>query len=796
MTGSAGTWTSGRNATVHASDSAAPPKELRLAVVMNGGVSLAVWMSGVTHELDLLRRASAAAPGEAPDGVPEYDKALWRAWRDACGDECGTRVVIDVVAGTSAGGLNGTLLATAIARGGSLDPVDAQRGAPFLRSLWENRAGLEPGQLLPPLGSDSAPESALHGEGFRKAVREELAKIKPGVKPEPVTLYVTATATGTADVEYSDSFSQTFVVADHRRLYRFRADPKRVVYGGRDDTGALFSTDALCEFDTCADELARASRASASYPVAFTPQYERRDLAGPPLRTRPRSRGANAWTIDGGVLDNAPFGPVLDSITRRPATSPLRRVLVYIVPSRGMPAFRPDGAGGDGRRPPWLKVAAAAAGLPREADLRSDIEEVQRLLGEADVSARDAQTLFENAVSDGEERNKLRSAADGLLDTYRRGRASAGFWEAQRLTGLAVLTSALRPVEEAPVDRILAAEPRWVDTAAELVDDVTVAGWGWGLGSAERCIRLMARHLRSASVAIAPGTAESAAIVSDSLTCIEALRDRAEQQLAALRLNANDVVASVGAINAVFDELALPATLGQLIETAAEAYAPASGTPGLTPATGLSCAFSVEVVLQALHARAPFQRTAPFEFLRLGPDLAVGDDEAADLISELGGRKLYGTRAWHFGAFGKVEWRRWDWLCGRLDAVAHLGHVLGRDDQWIARTQQLVLDSEGWDATAYAQRLASLRCATDRMLLRELASRPSGRRALGRLLDRVLDLGAATSDPAVVGTAGRFAAALLRSELPPASARWQRAVRRAVGGSAHSCLWRWVDRGR
>ena len=47
--------------------------EIRIALVLNGGVSLAVWMGGVTHELDLIRRASGAA------GAPKaqsYDAML------------------------------------------------------------------------------------------------------------------------------------------------------------------------------------------------------------------------------------------------------------------------------------------------------------------------------------------------------------------------------------------------------------------------------------------------------------------------------------------------------------------------------------------------------------------------------------------------------------------------------------------------------------------------------------------------------------------------------------------------
>ena len=34
------------------------PKELLIALVLNGGVSLAVWMGGVVHELNRLRMAS------------------------------------------------------------------------------------------------------------------------------------------------------------------------------------------------------------------------------------------------------------------------------------------------------------------------------------------------------------------------------------------------------------------------------------------------------------------------------------------------------------------------------------------------------------------------------------------------------------------------------------------------------------------------------------------------------------------------------------------------------------------
>lgn len=96
-------------------------KQVRLALVVEGGVSLAVWMSGVVHEVDLLRRAGA--PPDQREPVPDGpDGEALQRWRDLC-DELQVDVVVDVVAGTSAGGLNGALLASAIASGSPLPPL-------------------------------------------------------------------------------------------------------------------------------------------------------------------------------------------------------------------------------------------------------------------------------------------------------------------------------------------------------------------------------------------------------------------------------------------------------------------------------------------------------------------------------------------------------------------------------------------------------------------------------------------------------------------------------------------------
>jgi predicted acylesterase/phospholipase RssA len=67
-------------------------EELRLALVMNGGVSLAVWIGGVAHEINRF-------VGETH---PVYRHLL---------ELTSTRARVDVISGTSAGGVNGAALA-------------------------------------------------------------------------------------------------------------------------------------------------------------------------------------------------------------------------------------------------------------------------------------------------------------------------------------------------------------------------------------------------------------------------------------------------------------------------------------------------------------------------------------------------------------------------------------------------------------------------------------------------------------------------------------------------------------
>src|SRR5689334_5911612 len=108
-----------------------PRQEVRLAVVLTGGVSLAVWMGGVAREINLLTQVSRAkSEGVQGSGSTGAESRLREAYGGLLA-LLGVDVSIDVRSGTSAGGIHAAVLGLANARG-----LDIGR----LRDLW-NKSG-------------------------------------------------------------------------------------------------------------------------------------------------------------------------------------------------------------------------------------------------------------------------------------------------------------------------------------------------------------------------------------------------------------------------------------------------------------------------------------------------------------------------------------------------------------------------------------------------------------------------------------------------------------------------------
>ncbi|GAA1578802.1 hypothetical protein GCM10009804_39080 [Kribbella hippodromi] len=719
--------------------------EIRIALVLNGGVSLAVWMGGVTHELDLIRRASGAsdAPGPQP-----YDKVLAERWRELChrGEER-RRVVVDVIAGTSAGGLNGSLLATAIANGSTLDP-DGDQG-PWLRQKWVGLGSLDVGKLVPAANVKST--SVLDGKYFLRQLEgllKDVAAAGERAAEAPVTLFVTASGLGVQQFEAKDAAGQAFAVPDHRYLYGFTSEDAPT-YDGTHRKFTLQDNNALQDTEL----LARATRASASFPAAFGPVLETPELAARPPRIRPCPAESGSWLVDGGVLDNAPFGPVLDVVARRPVNGKATRYVLYVVPSAGIGHASTATAGA--HEPSWRVAAMSAVQFPREVDFRSDVEQLERLLLEADASWSDTQRLFDRCLTQPEERGRLQAAATALQPAYSRGRAAGGVWEAVTIAShdQSTVLDAATALSEAEIDEILGTDHPWVpgpdgSTVALRNDAEGNPSWLWGTGAAERIVRLILRSLRG-RVSSAPA-GERAELdkrltaASNCLLKVQAVRDALDVRLAEAQLDlrpAGGAEAVAVGVTDIFEQLQVQRALGDAF---AELIAVVGGDL-------VDIALEVEIVSRCTSSRTPEQRSAPFQFLRLGPDipLAVLDDlPEGTIANQLKDRILYGSQVGHFGAFGAADWRRWDWLMGRLHCVAHVGAMLGADVDWIRETQRQVLQAEGWPLETVAERI--LRLAKDfpigaglgaMVTMRdELNESPEGRAITKGLADRMVDV--------------------------------------------------------
>ncbi len=600
----------------------AQQRELRLAVVMNGGVSLAVWMGGVTAELDNLRTAEASTRS----GVAQ-------AWTDILQAGGYSKVVVDVVAGTSAGGINGVMLATAIARGAHL---------PSLRDLWVEEASLEVGKLLrePPLPG----RSFLNGEFFEGL----LLKVLRGISPSPhtaqdITLLITSTALR-PHMETRGTGVATVRTADSRRVFRFERRRPMMPAVRPSDPSAI-GTDHFEAGNT--EDLARAGRASASFPGAFQPVQ-----ATPFMTARETDErgGPGEYLMDGGVLDNAPFEPVLDELSKRVARAPFQRGLLYVKPTSEPPPSAPDESSPlDLRRMPSPLLAAF-----REPDARSDAEALEDRFEVMQFTASDPSRVLLHCLTSDTHRGRLLASARNLMWLYQPARSQA--------RAVPKIVS-WRKGGEPDFDRHSSSP---VDPAVPTAfDPLNGAGeWMWGIGTAERVLTWWSRALNAG-----PPTDTSASAmrhVGDALERVGGIEGMPPAERACL--------------------------LWPVMEGAARTVAPAltpTLVPRLTPERLINVSLAVEVVACSMRWGNNWGLDVrDFSYHEVTPaapsllDLSAvceGVDPPVSpeaFASNWPSRKLYGERWGHFGAFASSSGRESDWLWGRLDGASALADMI------------------------------------------------------------------------------------------------------------------------
>lgn len=322
-------------------------KELRLAVVCYGGVSLAIYMHGITKELEKLIRASKEAlttdtnPFDATKTEFAYFNALKRK---AAREGFRTRVVVDIISGTSAGGINGICLAKAIAQD---SPQDG------LRDLW-----LQNGAIIKLLAG-WPPLPPLAGNRMLRWLGTAFAKMNENPKPTlmppglALNLFVTTTDMHGYTRRIPIENPATIETVINKCVLRFH---------DRDGSGNILGGDPA---------LAWAARATSCFPGAFAATHLTDVIPPDAASSMPaeffqehelaETLVADTFFIDGGVLDNFPFRHAVDAIPSKPAVTEVDRKLLFIEPDPAGRQALPDGSSPGFGRTVW----AGLSKLPR-----------------------------------------------------------------------------------------------------------------------------------------------------------------------------------------------------------------------------------------------------------------------------------------------------------------------------------------------------------------------------------------------------------------------------------------------
>ncbi|WP_066556357.1 patatin-like protein [Croceicoccus bisphenolivorans] len=538
-------------------------KELRIALVCYGGVSLAVYMHGVTKEVLKIAEASRAFRDGLPP--PGGSPGVYHALLQAIARHGGTRlrVIPDILSGTSAGGLNAIFLAQALLTGRSLDPLtnlwlecadsdvllapEARMGHRFSKFWaqplveWTLR---RPGNAV---SRTVAPETReevrgklsrlmrsrwfappFSGPGFSRLIDDALMAMRdqpPGLSlipiGHPLDLFVTTTDFRGYRAPLHVNSPTDATESEHRLPISFRA------HGG--DT-------QLAE----RAELVLAARATASFPGAFPPlvlseidelvterwfEWPGRDRFLQRIMPHHVHAGDldSVALIDGAVLVGAPFAEAIRALENRPATREVDRRFIYVDP-------HPDYRFGEVRAPSrpigfFSAIFGSLSSIPREQPIRDDLERIalhsadaMRIRGIVDALRPEVEVAVDKLL--GRTLFLDRPNAERLTKWRRRAqqaaaeRAGFAFHSyaqvkfAGIVDGLANLIWRAIEGERPPLDEIVASLSRYLDTqglatlaAAKGASEEAIAFFRThDIGFRTRRLRLLARRLAPGDV--------------------------------------------------------------------------------------------------------------------------------------------------------------------------------------------------------------------------------------------------------------------------------------------------------
>lgn len=595
-------------------------QEVRFALVMYGGVSLAVYMNGVAQEFfHLVRATSENASGEATGTEAVY--------RELAG-LVNSRFAVDIISGSSAGGINAIFLGKALANGQDLDG---------LSRLWMEEADVS--RLW---NTSLAPRSLLSGDTMYGMMRRALDGMDDGGgsgrMQSEIDVFITSTDIQGLELPLRLS-DKTVTEKRHENVFHF-----------------LFAEDKRDDFAREANPfLAFAARASSSFPIAFEPA-RLVDYGPVPEAARffPDYVAASADYArrafgDGGYLNNKPFNYALGQIPRRISDLKVRRMLVYVEPA-------PEQAGGN--------LTQAAPG-----PIRNSIEALITLHHYETIRGDLRQALDRNRLV--ERVREVTAQVDQDVESWRNG----GLRPVPRLTGSDYARRTLseeihargpgyagyhRLKVRAVVDELarLARLPRQaVDQwrarnyrEEDAASSENLFLLHFDLGYRQRRLRFLLMRMDESG-----GHPELRRELSRIAKTLETVSTAPR--------DSGDIEGVTSAIRTAFREVMIPAA--EQVERCLAGH-PAKRRFGHY----FEDYEEYDQVTFPIYYETQVGETEPVEVFRISPlDARSLIDESSPSERR---RKLAGTALFHFGAFLKRSWRANDMLWGRLDGAERI----------------------------------------------------------------------------------------------------------------------------
>ena len=343
-------------------------RETRIGLVMYGGVSLAVYIHGVSQEF------YHAVQG---NGVYRLIKEL-----------TDSEIILDILSGSSAGGINGILLAYALSN---------EKDFTRCEQLWRSAADIHR-LVRAPSNSPDPVRSLLDSEGYYQSELEHAFRVlnnspAQGESPSPVReldLFVTGTTVDGHVEKRVDDAGHVIQVKDYRSVFHLKHRQ-----GRKSNLNAATNPAVITA-------LAKLGRITSCFPGAFAPVFvSHANISGKSTERMTANELLQYWgnlsgpayLIDGGVIDNKPFTHTTREIFFRTTERKVDRRLYYVEPD--VERFPETDVNAIPNPPSFLKpILNSLVTIPGYESITDDL----RLLTERNENIRQYRRILENVT--------------------------------------------------------------------------------------------------------------------------------------------------------------------------------------------------------------------------------------------------------------------------------------------------------------------------------------------------------------------------------------------------------------